>query len=88
MAKYSVDYCCGSTGYGWSKDFDTIDEVESFVDEHRNVCSAVIRVYDNQINQTIFWKRCGTFKPCVDFLDDFLRDLRTTTRKCKVKGVV
>ena len=34
--KYSVTYTSGATGYGWHKEYDKIEDFESFVDEIRN----------------------------------------------------
>lgn len=87
MAKYMVDYCCASTGYGWSREFDTIDEFEDLVNEVRQDRTRGIRVWDNQLKDFIFWKDCGTFTAYKDMLSDILRDLRTTTRRCKRKVV-
>ena len=77
--KYSVDYVSGATGYGWSNDFGRLDEFEHFIDDHRHVLSAGIRVFDTELKKFIFYKR-PLSDPEVDMLHAFDRDMRTTTR--------
>ena len=83
MKKYSVDYLSCSTGYGWQHEYDRIDEFEDFVDEIRKEYTASLMVFDNEINEIIFWKKCLTYKCKIDLLHSYERDLRTTTRRRK-----
>jgi hypothetical protein len=81
--KYTVKYCSGSTGYGWEKQYDRLDEFEDFVDEIRREYTASLKVWDETLQEFIFWKDCLTFKCYIDRLHDFRRDMRTTTRISK-----
>lgn len=83
MKKYSVTYVAGSTGYGWEHEYDKIEEFEDFVDEIRKEYTASLTVWDNEIQEFIFWKKCLTYKCKIDMLHSYARDLRTTTRKRK-----
>lgn len=82
--KYVLDYAQGSTGYGWQKEYDTIDEFEWFVDEMRHEYTASVQVWDNELQKFIYWKDVLTYKPRIDMLHDLFRDMRTTTRRCKI----
>lgn len=83
MAKYSVSYTSGATGYGWEAEHDRLDEFEGFINEMRKEYTAQVIVYDNQLEDFIFWKNCLTFKPSIDLLHSVGRDMRTKTRKWK-----
>ena len=80
--KYIVDYCSGSTGYGWTQEYDRLDEFEEFIDECRHTYSAKVRVFDTTLGKYIFWKGCS-WKPETDMLGDIVRDMRTSDRKMK-----
>lgn len=81
MKKYSVTYVAGSTGYGWEHEYDRIDEFEDFVNHIRNEYSAHLTVWDNEIEEFIFWKNCLTYKCKIDLLHSNARDLRTKSRR-------
>lgn len=83
--KYCVDYCSGATGYGWSEEHDRLDEFEDFINDMRKEFTAAVRVYDYQLGEFIFWKDTLTFEPRIDMLRCAVRDMRTKTRKVKVK---
>ena len=83
MKKYSVDYCSGATGYGWTAYHDRLDEFEDFINEMRKEYTASVRVWDSDLEKFIFWKDCLTYKPRIDMLNDLFRDMRTRTRKMK-----
>lgn len=80
--KYIVDYCSGSTGFGWSKEYDRLDEFEDFINECRNEYSAKVQVWDSVLGKFIFRKGCS-WNPEIDMLHDILRDMRTTDRQRK-----
>jgi predicted RNA-binding protein with PIN domain len=82
VKKYTVDYCHGNTGYGWSKEFDRLDEFEDFINDCRRDYGAKVRVWDNTLQKVIFQKGCS-WNPSVDMLQDISRDMRTTDRKAK-----
>lgn len=84
--KYIVSYSSGSTGYGWEREYDRLDEFEDFINECRHSYTAQIRVWDVTLQKCIFWKRLS-WKPEVDMLHNILRDMRTTDRKTKMKGL-
>lgn len=52
--KYVVNYCSGSTGYGWSKEYDRLDEFEDFVNEKRRDYTARVTVWDDSVKGFIF----------------------------------
>ena len=83
MAKYTVTYTSGSTGYGWTEEYDRLADFEYFVDQMRDEYTAYITVFDNRLEEFIFWKDCLTFKPRIDMLHEFGRDMRTRTRHWK-----
>lgn len=82
MKKYSVCYACGTTHYGWSMEFDRLDEFENDVNECRRRNEVAFRVWDNELKKFIFYKRCGE-DSSVDMLGDVLRDMRTSDRTIK-----
>lgn len=83
MAKYTVDYTSGATGYGWTKEYDRLDEFEYFINEKRNDYTARVTVWDNELEEFIFWKDTLRWDCRIDMLKNFDRDCRTTTRKRK-----
>ncbi len=82
MKKYTVTYVSGATGYGWSQQYDRLDEFEDFIDEMRNEYTAAVRVWDEDLKRFIFWKKALS-TPSIDMLADMMRDMRTATRKTK-----
>ena len=82
LKKYIVDYCSASTGYGWSREYDRLDEFEDFINECRQNYSAKVRVVDATLKKIIFKKGCS-WKPEIDMLHDIMRDMRTSDRKMK-----
>ena len=82
--KYIVNYCSGSTGYGWKKEYDRLDQFEDFVNEIRHNYTAYITVWDDELKEHIFWKDCLTYEPRIDMLRAICRDMRTKTRKVKL----
>lgn len=84
MKKYLVSYTSGSTGYGWDKECDTIEEVENTLDGLTHEYTAALRVWDNDIQDFIYWKDVLTYEPTINILGDGMRDLRTTTRYRKI----
>lgn len=83
MKKYTLTYVSGATCFGWEKEYDRIEEFESFVDEMRAEYTASVTVWDNEIQKFIYWKNCLTYKAKVDMLHSYKRDLRTTSRERK-----
>ena len=81
--KYSVTYTSGATGYGWKEEYDRLDEFESFVDNMRREYTACVIVWDETLQDFIFWKDCLTFTPDIDLLGNSNRDMRTKTREWK-----
>ena len=64
--KYIINYESGATGSGWSKKVDTIKEVTYIIEELKDNYSAHITVFDNSIQDFIFWKNCLTYKFDID----------------------
>ena len=85
--KYTVDYCSGATGFGWSDKFDRLDEFESLVFELASNYTAHVTVWDSQLGDFIFWKDTLSFEPRIDMLRSGLRDMRTKDRKWHSKEV-
>ena len=83
MKKYTVYYASAPTGYGWTREFDRIDEFEDIVDDARRDCTRSVSVQDNELGKELFFKRAMTYKIEIDMLSGIERDLRTTTRKRK-----
>lgn len=83
MARYSVSYCSGATGYGWDAEYDRLDQFEDFINEMRDEITAAVRVWDNRREEFIFWKRALDWKPEIDMLHDVMRDMRTKTGQMK-----
>ena len=83
MGKYTVDYVSGATGYGWTQDFDRLNEFEDFINEMRYEYTAKVLVFDNKLGDFIYWKDCLTINPRIDMLHSISRDMRTRTRKWK-----
>ena len=56
MAKYTVDYTSGATGYGWTREYDCLDEFEYFINEKRNDYTAKVRYGIMSCNALSFGK--------------------------------
>jgi hypothetical protein len=66
MKRYVVSYCSAPTGYSWRREFDRLSEFKSFIDEMRRTPSAAVDVWDNKLEDFIFWKDCFVTKPSID----------------------
>lgn len=86
MKKYSVSYVSGATGYGWTHEYDKLEEFEYLVEEMRHEYTARVTVWDSELEDFVFWKDVLTYKCHIDMLKSYDRDFRTTTRKCKAVG--
>ena len=84
--KYSVSYTSGATGFGWRQEYDRLDEFEEFINEKRKDYTADVSVWDETLQDFIFWKKALTYEPTVDMLADYSRDMRTVDRKFKYKA--
>lgn len=82
MAKYEVSYCSAGTSYGWTQQYDRLEEFEDFINEHRRVATAYITVWDRTLSEFVFDKGYG-FTPRIDKLKNPRRDMRTATREAK-----
>lgn len=82
--KYAVHYTSGATGYGWRQEYNRLDEFEDFVNSMRREFTAQVIVWDDELQDFIFWKDCLTFTPSIDMLNSVMRDMRTTTRIIKI----
>ena len=63
------------------KKYDRLDEFEYFVNEMRNDCAARITVWDEELQDFVFWKDAFKWNCRIDSLKGVERDCRTTTRK-------
>jgi hypothetical protein len=81
--KYVVDYCSGSTGYGWRKEYDRLEDFEDLINQTRREYTASLWVWDESVQGFIFWKDCLDYKPRIDKLIDPFRDRRTLSKQCK-----
>ena len=80
--KYIVDYASSNTGYGWTREYDRLEEFEGFIKESRHERYVLITVFDTTLDKFVYWRR-NSLEPDVDMLSDLFRDMRTTTRKRK-----
>lgn len=83
MKKYTVNYTSGATGYGWEKKYERLDEFEDFINEKRKDYTARVTVWDEELEDFIFWKDTLTWDCEVDILKDSNRVCRTITRRRK-----
>lgn len=81
--KYVVDYTSGATGFGWKEEYDNLSEFESFINEMRSVYTVRLIVWDDKLQDFIFWKDSLTYKPSTDMLGSPNRDMRTKTKQRK-----
>lgn len=81
--KYTLYYCSGPTGYGWREDYDRLNECEAFINEMRREVTCEVSLWDNTINDYIYWRRCMCYTPEVDLLHCVVRDMRTKTKRMK-----
>lgn len=84
MKKYIISYVSGATGYGWEEKVNTIEEVENIVNEFKNIYTAKLSVFDNQLDDFIYYKFSLESKPQVDFIYNYKRDLRVKDRVKKI----
>lgn len=82
MKKFIVDYASANTGYGWTREFDRLEEFEGFIKESRGERYVLISVWDNTLGNFIYYRR-NSLQPDVDMLSNLFRDMRTTTREAK-----
>lgn len=84
MKKYKVKWNASpnASGIDHCVEFDTIDQVMYEIEEHMQSKYSAIRVFDNKLNDFVFWKDCME-KPYINLLtpDNYFRDLRTKDRK-------
>lgn len=81
--KYIVSYQSGATGYGWEEKHDRLEQFEAFIDEMRHEYTACVTVWDNKLEDFIFWKDALCRTPKIDKLHSLVRDMRTKTREVK-----
>ncbi len=78
-AKYEVVYVSGATGFGWTEYANNIKKVEWLLEGIATTHTAQVRVWDNELEDFIFYKRALS-SPEVDLIHNSRRDLRTKTR--------
>lgn len=70
MKKYTVSYASAPTGYGWIREFDSINDFEYIINNARKDCTLSLSVRDNEIGKEIFFKRAMTYKIEIDMLSE------------------
>lgn len=84
MKKYKVSWNASPNAFGMEhqSEFDTIDQVMYEIEEHMSSRYSAIRVFDNKLDDFVFWKDCME-APYINLLkpENHFRDLRTTDRK-------
>lgn len=68
MARYSIAYTSGATGYGWEEERRTKAETLGVIQELRHEYTAFVRVWDEKKQDFVFWKDTLTFKPSINNL--------------------
>lgn len=79
-----MSYTSGATGFGWDKEYDGLEDFEDFINDKRKDYTAKVTVFDNTLQDFIFWKDTLTYDTRIDILHNFSRDMRTITRKRKI----
>ena len=77
--KYIID-CTGTNGYGRTEKAKTIQEVKYIIEGIEDKYYYKISVFDNQLNDFIYWKDILTSKAETDLINNLKSDLRTKTR--------
>lgn len=68
MARYTVSYTSGPTGYGWEQDVNSFAEVKRMV-KSCSVYTSMVTVWDSKKSDFIYWKRCLRYMPDTDLLN-------------------
>ena len=67
MAKrYTIDYCSGATGYGWSHETNSRREAEHTARQMSESITAAVTVWDGKIGDFIYDKNVLEWKPRID----------------------
>lgn len=77
--KYTINYT-GSSCYGWTEKVNTIKEVKYILEGIEDKYYCKISVFDNQLNDFVYWKDILTSKAETDLINNLKSDLRTKTR--------
>ena len=77
---YGVEVVIGCTGGGFRYETNNLKEVEETISEYSRSKINQIRVWDEKIQDFIYWKKALDFTPIIDFLHTTKRDFRYKER--------
>ena len=80
MKTYKVEVVIGCTGGGFRYETDLLKEVEKTIAEYSKDPINGITVYDEKIQDFIFWKDALCYKPSINLLGSIRRDFRYKER--------
>ena len=66
--RYHISYASGATGYGWEEETDSIEEARHIArsDDFGKHYTASLTIWDEEIQDFIFWKSVLEYKPKID----------------------
>ena len=64
--RYTIDYCSGATGYGWTHETDSREEAEHTARLMSRSYSSAVTVWDEKTGDFIFDKNVLDCRPRVD----------------------
>lgn len=77
---YEIEVVIGCTGGGFREKTNNLKEVEEIVNEYRRDPINQIIVWDEKIQDFIFWKDALSYYPDIDMLHKINRDFRYKER--------
>lgn len=77
---YGVEVVIGCTGGGFRYETNNLKEVEETISEYSRNKINQIRVYDEKIQDFIYWKKALSCTPIIDLLHATKRDFRYKER--------
>lgn len=77
---YKIEVVIGCTGGGFRCETNDLKEVEEIIAEYGKRPINAIWVWDEKIQDHIYWKRALCYKPEINLLADMRRDFRFKER--------
>ena len=77
---YKVSVVIGCTGGGFEYETNNLQEVEETIAEYRRDAINAIWVWDEKIQDFIYWKRALYYEPNINLLGAVRRDFRYKER--------
>ncbi len=66
---FVIEYCSGSTGYGWEEKVNTLPEVKDTISGVIKNYTAHVTVYSHKHNGFIYWKDCLQHNPSINLIN-------------------